>query len=169
MKSTRLSTHGFQEISLVWYVYLGSISVLWELVWIWIWDFFWKSLESSQTECPLLQKHTECTNIFQRNPISLILKSTRGFLANKMYFLPTDPEKKKFYQTHFEIQENAFLVDSVSMGNKFFYRNLIKSPSKNITEDSAPIFEQCLSFFFETPWFQITRYSPTLWRIASTG
>ena len=102
MKSTRLSSHGFQEISLVWYVYLGSISVLWELVWIRIWDFFWKSLESSQTECPLLQKHTECTNIFQRNPISLILKSTRGFLANKMYFLPIDPEKKKFYQAHFE-------------------------------------------------------------------
>ena len=66
-----------------------------------------------------------------------------------MYFLPTDPEKKKFYQAHFEIQENAFLVDSVSMGNKFFYRNLIISPSKNITEDSAPKFEQCLSFFLK--------------------
>ena len=57
--------------------------------------------------------------------------------------------KRNSIELIFEIQENAFLVYSVSISDKFFYRHLIISPSKNITEDSAPQFEQCLSFFLK--------------------
>ena len=66
-----------------------------------------KSLESSQTQCPLLRA-AECTNIFQRNPISFILRSTHGFFADKMYFPPNKSMKPDFINFIVKILQNAF-------------------------------------------------------------